>query len=376
MKTLAVWISLFLFWGLCPGSSATAQTGMAQTGMAQTGMAQTGNERALQIANASAQAKAALNTLVSSAQAIHDPVLREAALSALDDKACIRHRAGLTSDDQTRIIDHLISAGWLAAPHEAADRQRLRDGLFPPVMAEGSACPLRPLPFLAAPGGNTGSHHDWPGGLALHEAFNLRQSHDLVQAWHAESGLVLDQDLITTAVIWHDWAKALVFQWNADGTERPELQVAGTGVHHVLALAEAMRRGFPPRLIQTLACAHAAPLGDDQKKVEGWLQAAAIIAGTVPDTAPHKWQPECFVHTVSDQNWLVSEPAAEAADAALARVANRFGFAPGTADYNWRLRLPALAQIGAMRLWQAAQSEGDAATEKQIRNADLPLKGQ
>ncbi|MDV6330402.1 hypothetical protein [Asticcacaulis sp. 201] len=346
--------------------------------LATSALAQAGNEQALQIANASAKAGMALKTLTQSAQAIRDPELRQAALAALDDTACIHHRAGLTARDKTQIIDRLVAAGWLSAPRDPADRLRLTNGVFPPLHAEDSACPLRPQPFLSAPGGNMGSHHDWPGGLALHEAFNLRQSHDLVQAWHDESGIILDQDLLTAAVIWHDWGKALVFQWREDGSEQAEIQMAGTGAHHVLALAEAISRGLPPRLIQTMACAHAAPLDGDQKKVSAWLEAATIIAQKDAQTALYTgapWPPECFVHTVSDQNWIVSEPAAQASDAALAQVAHRFGLVPRTAYYNWRLRLPALAQIGPLRLWQASQTGGDAATEKLIIDAGLPVKG-
>ncbi|MDB4986890.1 MAG: hypothetical protein JWN04_2068, partial [Myxococcaceae bacterium] len=29
----------------------------------------------------------------------------------------------------------------------------------------------------------------------------------------------LDQDVIVAAPLWHDWAKPIVFQWNADGSE-------------------------------------------------------------------------------------------------------------------------------------------------------------
>ncbi len=245
-----------------------------------------------------------------------------------------------------------------------ADRAKLMTGLFPPVISDGGSCPRRPQSFLASPGGNAGSHHDWPGGLAIHEAFNLRQAHDLARAWRAEDGVRLDRDLLTAAVIWHDWGKALVFQWNPDGSEPAEIQVAGTGAHHILALAEAMRRDLPVRLVRTMACAHAAPTGDDRTRVENWLRAAAIIARR-PDAAylDGSWPTECFVETLSDQNWLVTEPAAQAADAALARIAPHLGLAPGTADYNWRLRLPALARFGAMQLWTLP----DAAIERRLR---------
>jgi len=60
--------------------------------------------------------------------------------------------------------------------------------------------------------------------------------------------------------IWHDWGKSIVFQWNADGSEFPELNFGGNGVtdawgaagnsktggHHIISTAESIVRGFSP----------------------------------------------------------------------------------------------------------------------------------
>ena len=44
-----------------------------------------------------------------------------------------------------------------------------------------------------------------------------------VESAAAHSDISIDQDLIIAPPIWHDWAKTIVFQWNADGTEFQEL---------------------------------------------------------------------------------------------------------------------------------------------------------
>src|SRR5258707_64586 len=68
------------------------------------------------------------------------------------------------------------------------------------------------------------------------------------------------QDVILAAPMWHGWAKRMVFQWNADGTEFTELNFGGTGTndnnggaggsrtggHHIMSIAETMARGLPP----------------------------------------------------------------------------------------------------------------------------------
>lgn len=94
--------------------------------------------------------------------ALHDPALahksREALLQA---GACIHHRIGLEPQRMEAIVTRLKTAGFLPAamPMDAA-----REGLFPPLAGEDGPCPHLLWPVLTAAGGNSHSHHSWPGG--------------------------------------------------------------------------------------------------------------------------------------------------------------------------------------------------------------------
>ncbi len=313
--------------------------------------------RALAIARQSPSAVRGMAFLGRQARAIQDPALRAAALGALDPNACVRYRAGLSAMQRQQVVDGLVAGGWLKPQDHAAVAD-----IFPNIKDEDGNCPRIASPMLAAPGGNSGSHHDWPGGLVTHEAFNLGQALGLARLWHSEQGTAVDLDLLRAAIIWHDWGKTLVFQWNEDGTEPEERQIAGTGAHHIIGLAEAMSRGLPARLIRTMACAHAAPADGQEAQVAGWLSAAAVIARVDARGRGYldgAWPPECFIHTLSDQNWIVSDQSSQEAEHNLARLAGRYGLTAGTSDYNWRLRLPALARFGALKLWKAEESGDD-----------------
>ncbi|HZU64140.1 MAG TPA: hypothetical protein VFF98_10680, partial [Novosphingobium sp.] len=239
---------------------------------------------------------------------------------------CLRHRTGLSRADEEAIVARLRTAGFLTpelAPEAA------REGLFPPVLAAGSACPHLAVPVLAAAGGNSRSHHSWPGGLAIHTAENLALGSRLARAY---PGLPQPaQDGWRAAILWHDWAKALVLPWQADGLTRPELQIAGTGAHHILGLAEAMRRGLPGPVIAAQACAHALP-GTDGAPVAGWLQAAAIIARRpttqVPTARPG---PACRITFAADQSWPRTDAALARAEVRLRALAQPCGRDSGPA---------------------------------------------
>jgi hypothetical protein len=104
--------------------------------------------------------------------------------------------------------------------------------------------------FTSAPGGVFGGHHSYPGGLAIHEAFNLSSALSLATNYRRtyghrgasglpEVGLVdnseaandiaIDQNMMIASPIWHDWAKTIVFQWTETGDEFPEFNFGGNG---------------------------------------------------------------------------------------------------------------------------------------------------
>jgi hypothetical protein len=339
-----------------------------------TGQAAPGNARATQIAAASplvAQARADLRRWV---MRIGDPALRRATAAAvLDPATCVRHRAGLDAAGQGAIVDRLIDARLVAA----GDRARLVAGVFPPLPDNGGPCPHLPQSFLTAPGGDNAGHHRWPGGLVVHTVFNAHVALALAQGYDRQTGLATDRDAVITAALWHDWAKTLVFQWQADGREFDELTLAGTGAHHILGLAEAMARGLPPRQVAIQACAH----GAQAEKVVDWLRAAAIIARIDPEARgylsrdaqgrPALPEPfaraECLIHFQSDQNWVLAEAAANLADDVLARLAPRFGQDPADdAHYRPAWRNMVLSRLGADRIMLRYQHGGLAAVAADI----------
>src|SRR5258708_7024846 len=190
--------------------------------------------------------------------------------------------------------------GWSTPRTRRNFRAGLVAGVFPPVRQPGGDCPMLPQTYNAAPGSSFGGHHSYPGGLPVHEANNDRASVALADQYRASYGastepgpdrgrFVIDQDIILAAPLWHDWAKPLVFQWNADGTEFAELNFGGTGVndnvgqpgdsrtgaHHILGVAETMARGLPPALVIAQASAHSNPTLGNEFKVVNWLRAAA-----------------------------------------------------------------------------------------------------
>ncbi|MDG3439443.1 hypothetical protein [Nitrospirillum amazonense] len=343
------------------------------------------------LAGASPLTRDALARLRADVSTIHDPVIKAATEDALFNPAtCVAHRANLGQADKRDIINRLVAEG-LADPGDG-----LVDGLFPALPGEGGPCPHLPQPFAAAPGGNAGSHHSWPGGLPVHEAFNAQSAKDFAAAYRAIDGVVLDgqDDLIAAAPLWHDWAKALLFIWRPDGGLPPEVSLGGhgpdgdyrTGAHHILGLAEAMARRMPADLIIVQACAHQAPERGKPDRLVHWLRAAAIIARVDPVAAGYlapaqaggltlpgmtetgtvpRWWSACLIHAQSDHNWVYAEPAVEDADALLRQLAPRFGVDAGDpARYTWGYRHAVLSHLGAARVQSlAAQGGLDALTQ-------------
>lgn len=366
------------------------------------------NTQAAEIAHKSPAVQSAYQYLQAQAKSIQDTNLRKETLDAIaNPDTCIRHRARLTSADKKRILHELVSAGLL-------DESNIMEaGVFPPVLNDGGDCPRLPQSFQSAPGSNFGSHHSYPGGLAIHEAFNEASALSLARDYRerylagpVDGANFIDQDLIIAAPIWHDWAKTLVFQWNADGTETAELNFGGpgglkTGAHHILGLAETMKRGLSPALVITQASAHAAPTLGNEARVVSWLRAAAMIAGIDPvqkgylesdghgqfslpalqktKTAPNPANAlriEYTIHNLSDADYVYSIPAEQSADSILRQLAPQFGFSySDTANYNLRYRNPVLSYMTAERIlliYNSQRLEGVKREIEKNRNTGKP----
>lgn len=363
-----------------------------------------GNVRANQIAAGSPRVQDAHRFLVAQAQQIGDTKLRQATLNLLSkDRFCVTSRAGLSDADKARLLSQLQAAGLVEPSDDTTFPGGLKAGVFPPLLDEASTCPHLPMNFDAAPGSSFSSHHGYPGGLPVHEANNERaalglahgyresyiaddRDHDEDHGW-LKSAALLDKDVIIAAPIWHDWAKTMVFQWTADGQEFQELNFGGskangsaTGGHHIISIAESIKRGLPAAFVIAQASAHAAPTLGNEFKVVNWIRAAAILAQVDPVQAGYLAQDasgtfylpalrklassvdlhaagqtnllaEYTIHNLSDGDFTFSIPAASDAALLLAKLAPLFGFNPSDiANYNNKFRNPVFAHLSQERM--------------------------
>jgi len=392
-----------------------------------------GNADAAAVAGASPLVRSAMRRLELALDTIRDRTLRERTIDALfNPRSCVYHRSELTAEKQQAIVDTLQREGLIAPADAAAFPGGARSGVFPPVQAGEGPCPKLPQGFYVAPGSNFGSHHSYPGGLAIHESFNLSSALSFAENYklaygtlgpdglprmaplssygHAESNLDISRDEVIAAPLWHDWAKTLVFQWNADGTEFTEFNFGGngltdnygkagdsrTGGHHILSLAETIARGLSPEFIAVQASAHSAPTLGNEYKVVNWIRAAAIIAQADPvaqglllwDAAgnlrlPARKTPsgsvdlnaagqvnlvvEETIHNLSDADFVFSIPAAAEAQVILQSLATRYGYDPADAvRYTTKFRNPVLSFLSAERVLILYTTEGIEAVQAEL----------
>jgi hypothetical protein len=382
-----------------------------------------GNARAIAIAKDSELVQSAYNFLLDQSTRLSDDNLRVQTYEAISNPdTCILHRAKLTPAIKQQIVNELLAQGLLNPADNATFPGGLLAGVFPPVLNDPSTCPKLPQRFWSAPGSSFGGHHSYPGGLPVHESNNdtadidLAAEYDNVYGGTTDRGLAvvnvpgihhpkpdnpsanalnLNQDLILGAPIWHDWAKSIVFQWNADGSEFQELSIGGsgagmddygapgdarTGGHHILSIAESITRGFSPAFIITQACAHSAPTSGNEFKVVNWIRAAALVARVDPiakgflikDSSGNYRLPalqktgnvsllaagqtniltEYELHNLSDADFTFSGPAVAADQLVLAELAPAFGYNPAdVTNYNTKYRNVVLSNFSAERLY-------------------------
>ncbi len=395
----------------CVAMSWMASSGALAADQTQVGA---GNANAESTGAASPLVQSAKQLLIDNANRIEDRFIRETTLDAFNNPhTCIVHRIGVTDAVKSAILQQLELAGLINPADAATITGGVKAGVFPAILADQSPCPQLPLSFDATPGSNFGGHHSYPGGLAVHESFNDQSSINFADTYrgeYAQSGRqrlpvaqgsrrepedgFVNQDIILAAPIWHDWAKMMVFQWNADGTEFTEMNFGGTGSndnfgapgdsrtggHHILSIAESMARGLPPELVITQASAHSAPTLGNEFKVVNWLRAAAIIARIdpvqkgylTPDAKGNLRLPallalgegvdlvgqgqtnlllEYQIHNLSDSDFVNSIPSVTEAQVLLQTVASQFGFNPAdTATYNNKFRNVVLAFLSPEHL--------------------------
>jgi hypothetical protein len=404
---------------------------LSVSAVAQTGA---GNGAAIALAKKSPAVQTAYNYLITQAQSIQDATLQQQTLDAITNPStCVVHRANVTPAQQQAIVQQLLTAG-LADPADNTNFPGgVLAGVYPAIVNDGSACPQLPQTFYSAPGSVFGGHHSYPGGLMIHEANNDTSDQYLASQYramygHQQGGFVsldanilnkkptqkstvfIDQDIIVGAPIWHDWGKSIVFQWNADGSEFPELNFGGngttdgiggtagnskTGGHHIISVAEAMARGLSPAFVITQASAHSNPTSGNEYKVVNWLRAAAIMAQIDPvakgylmlDAQGHFRLPalrklgdidmadqgqtntlaEYTLHNLSDADFTYSGPAVSQAQIILAQLAPRYGYDPANASvYNNGFRNPVLSFLTGEHILMLYSSQGLAGVQAAV----------
>jgi hypothetical protein len=388
-----------------------------------------GNANAAALARRSPIVQSAFDFLLDQASRIKDDKLRKETLDAIGNQhTCVTHRAKLTEAKKDAIVQALIAQGLLNPADAASIQGGAKAGVFPPLVNENSACPQLPQPFFSAPGSTFPfGHHSYPGGLPVHESNNDVADVNLANEYRAVYGhagragfptideddlgletrrdhdvdIFIDQDIILGAPLWHDWAKSMVFQWNADGSEFTELNFGGagtndnfgapgdsrTGGHHMMSIAESMSRGLSPAFVITQACAHSAPTSGNEFKVVNWLRAAAIIAQIDPvakgylslDAHGHLRLPalrqlannvnliaggqtnvlaEYTLHNLSDADFTYSGPAVDSVLLLLQAIAPQFGFQASDSNYNNEFRNPVLSFFTGERLLMIYSEKG------------------
>ncbi len=396
------------------------------------------NADAARLAGSSALVTSAMAYIKAQAATLKDPAIRRETEDAVfNPDTCIHSRAGLTPERKQQVVDTLVAEGLIDTGEAGRIPGGLLAGVFPGVRDDGTACPKLPLPYAAAPGSVFGGHHSQPGGLAMHVAVNMTSGIRLADTYRkvygtldgrslpvvrddtapasagqtADADLFIDQDIAVGTPIWHDWAKTIVFQWNADGSEYIELNFGGNGktdawgapgntktsAHHMIGTAEGMARGMPPAFLIAHASAHGAPNAGNEFSVVNWLRTAGIMTGIDPvergylvrDAAgrlriapvrnlgsvnilaslPNQSNLlyEYVLQNLSDADYTYTGPAVVQSELLLRTLAPKFGYDPADATrYNTAYRNPVLTHLSAERVHILYATGGIDRVEKEV----------
>lgn len=392
------------------------------------------NAGAEAVAEKSPLVQSAMALLKASAEKIQNETIRKATLDAVFNKdTCILHRANLDDAKKKAIMEKLAAEGLLDETEDKRIPGGQINGVFPPVRDDGTACPKLPLAYYGTPGSVFGGHHSQPGGLPTHVAVNMTSSINLADTYRkvygtvdakgepvvrqgaagekADDTFVVSEDIAIGAPIWHDWAKTIVFQWNADGSEFAELNFGGnnktdawgapgksaTGGHHILGIAEDIARGLPADFMIAHASAHQAPNAGNEFNVVNWIRAASIIVGVDPVAKGYLQkdalgrlrlaavrktgsidiqaslpnQPnmlyEYVMHNLSDADYTYTGTAAVQADLLLKILGKKFGYDSADATkFNTQFRNIVLSHLGAERILTVYANGGVEAVEAMI----------
>jgi hypothetical protein len=363
-------------------AQAAAAAGIAAVALPEPrGSLSRGDAAAATLARRSDLAAATYAGVEALASSIEDAALRATVLELVRTPHALYADRHPSPASRLVVRDSLAREGFVAA--DAPVR-----GIFPPATDPASTGGVQP--FWSAPGSGEGSHHDYPGGLAMHESFNASVALGFASSYdrHYFGGrATVSRDTVVAAALYHDVMKTVVFGWNDDGTTFDELTIAGTGGHHVLSGAEAIARGHDPRFVTTLLSAHAAPSLGDEAKVVAWCRAAAIVANVDPiayglvrrdasgyalaaDPVPL----EAFVNHLSDHDYVIS---VHAMHVVAPRLQQRWARQPGLTGlaptFPW-YRSMVLSRTSAIALYDTLARNGPDAFDRSIGRIESTLE--
>lgn len=241
-------------------------------------------------------------------------------------------------------------------------------------------------PFEIAPGSGWKSHHAYPGGLTTHVAGFLRCVLSYYEAYNDIYGYSLNKDLLIATSLIHDAQKPWVLQWDSDWKCIPEINIAGTGSHHILAIADAIYRGMAPDFVVTLTLAHQhAGWAADEAAVVGWIKAAGILADKDPvklgmlapdgKTLPLPRHQEGFIAHLGDHDYVLTAPLSSWLSAKLSEIAQK-EYGMSDSDLNGKpfnaFRNYLFSQGCDMHLHQVWAEKGENALREAVKKLVTP----
>jgi hypothetical protein len=118
---------------------------------------------------------------------------------------------------------------------------------------------MQPQSYLTAPSSHNDFYNAHPGGLAVTVAYNVRMAEAYTNNYRQMFGLPINRDLPSAALCVHEYPKAWLYQWRADGswTEEPRTVYDDTWhAHCIYVTAELMHRRCDSRIVMAMAAAH------------------------------------------------------------------------------------------------------------------------
>lgn len=300
--------------------------------------------------------------------------IRDAVLEILENPApTIMRRLGKAEKQQ--LYNNLTATGML--------KDVAYEDFLPPCADHTQS----PQPFFSAPGGGYGSHHAYPGGLAIHTALNIKIALALYESYRDIYGFQLDRDVIIASQALHDMHKTWVFQWMENGACRAEQTLADVGEHHVLGLAESFHRGLPVSVCVAQACAHNHPgFSDTENDPVNWIRVAAKLIGrnaagegwisSDGNSLPRPRSMENFICHLGDHDWVLTMPAARWTIPLLKDIAaRRYGMSGADLDgkkFN-QFRNYVFSQTTIMGLYEVYATQGRDALTRTIASVVTPV---